>query len=372
MTYYKFSMVQRTRRTPFFESTVKAGVQGFTIYNHMTMPTFYESPEADYWHLINNVSMWDVACERQVEITGPDAFKLASLMTPRNISNCKVGQGKYVPIVDKNGGMINDPILLRLGENHFWLSIADTDVLLWAKGLAVGYGLDVTVVEPDVSPLAVQGPNADKVCADLLGDWIYDLKYFWFREFDLDGIPLVVQRSGWSKQGGLELYLRDGSQGNRLWELVENAGKSYNIKPGTPSTIERMEHGLLSHGSDMTLETNPFEVGLGKYCDLDQDVDFIGKDALKRIKAEGIKQKLVGILIPDAEIKSMMSWMPLTDKAGKDAGNLTSLTYSLRLQKTIAYGLVPMAYTEVGTELVAHLPEGKMPAIVHDMPFIKS
>jgi len=368
---FEIGIVQRTRKTPFHESIVKDGVKGFTVYNHTLLPIYFESPEADYWHLINNVSMWDVACERQVEITGPDAFKLATMMTPRNISKCKIGQGKYVPIVDHNGGMINDPILLRLAENHFWISIADTDVLLWAKGLALGYGLDVEICEPDVSPLAVQGPNADKVCADLLGDWIYDLKYFWFREFDLDGIPLVVQRSGWSKQGGLELYLRDGSQGDRLYEMVAEAGKPYDIKPGNPSTIERIESGLLSHGNDMTLENNPFEIGLGKYCDLEQEADFIGKAALQRIKAEGITQKIVGVVLPDVTVKGLSGWCNLTDANGADAGKITSLTYSPRLKQTIAFAMVPMAHTAVDTKLIAHMPDGETTAVVNEIPFIK-
>jgi len=367
---FEIGIVQRTSKTPFHESIVKAGVKGFTVYNHTLLPTYFESPEADYWYLINNVSMWDVSCERQVEIMGPDAFKLVTLMTPRNISKCKVGQGKYVPIVDENGGMINDPILLRLGNDHFWLSIADTDVLLWAKGLALGYGLDVTICNPDVSPMAIQGPNADKVCAKLLGEWIYNLKFFWFREYDLDGIPLIVQRSGWSKQGGLELYLRDGSQGDRLWQMVEEAGKEFDIKPGSPSTIERIENGLLSYGSDMTIENNPFEVGLGEYCDLEQEADFIGKVALQRIKAEGITQKMVGVVLPDVEIKGISSWCKLTDQTGEDAGKITSLTYSPRLKKTIAFAIVPMAYTTIDTQLVAQMPEGNVVAIVQEVPFV--
>lgn len=368
---FEIGIVERTRTTPFHESIVKDGVKGFTVYNHMLLPIYFESPEADYWHLINNVCMWDVSVERQVELKGPDAFKLATLMTPRNISKCKVGQGKYVPIVDHNGGMINDPIMLRLAEEHFWFSIADTDVLLWAKGLAQGYGLDVELCEPDVSPLAVQGPNADKVCADLLGDWIYDLKYFWFREFDLDGIPLVVQRSGWSKQGGLELYLRDGSQGNRLYEMVAEAGKPYDIKPGNPSTIERIESGLLSHGNDMTLANNPFEIGLGKYCDLEQEAEFIGKAALQRIKAEGVSQKIVGVVLPDVKVAGVANWRKLSDESGAPAGQLTSLAYSPRLEQTIGFAMVPMAYTAVDTQLVAHMPDGDLPAVVKEIPFIK-
>lgn len=367
---FEIGIVQRVNPTPYHDSTVKAGVKGFTVYNHTLLPTYYESAEADYWYLINNVSMWDVACERQVEITGPDAFKLVTLMTPRNISKCEVGQGKYVPIVDHNGGMINDPILLKLAKDHYWLSIADTDVDLWAKGLALGFGFDVEVRVPDVSPLAIQGPNADKVCADLLGDWIYDLKYFWFREFDLKGIPLVVQRSGWSKQGGLELYLRDGSKGNQLWEMVEEAGKPYGIRPGAPSTIERIEHGLYSQGNDMTIENNPFEVGLGKYCAVDQEADFIGKAALQRIKADGITQKLVGVMLPDIMLQGVKKWVPLTTADGAPAGKITSLAYSPRLKKTIAFAMVPIAYTSIGTQLIAHTEQGEARAIVHETPFI--
>ncbi|MFK7805197.1 MAG: dimethylsulfoniopropionate demethylase [Anaerolineae bacterium] len=368
---FEISIVQRTRPTVYHDSTVKAGVKAFTVYNHTLLPTYYASPEEDYWNLINNVSMWDVACERQVEITGPDAFKLVTLMTPRNISKCKVGQGKYVPIVDHNGGMINDPILLKLAEDHYWLSIADTDVALWAKGLALGFGLDVNISEPDVYPLAIQGPNADKVCASLLGDWIYDLKYFWFREFDLNGIPLVVQRSGWSKQGGLELYLRDGSKGNQLWEMVEEAGKPFDIKPGAPSTIERIEHGLFSQGNDMTIDNNPYEVGLGKYCAVDQEAEFIGKAALQRIKAEGASQKLVGVMLPDVTIKGAKSWIMLTAADGSPAGKITSLAYSPRLGKTIAFAMVPIIHTDIGTQLIAHTEQGETLAVVHETPFIK-
>jgi glycine cleavage system aminomethyltransferase T len=264
-------IVQRTRKSPYFAATLRAGAKGFTVYNHMLMPIYYESPEADYWHLMTNVSMWDVACERQVEITGPDALRLAQLLTPRDLSQCQVGQGKYVPLVDEKGGMINDPVLLRLGENHFWLSLADSDVLLWAKGVALGYGLAVNLREPDVSPLAIQGPKAEQVTAALLGEWVKNLRFFWFKETHLGEIPLVVARSGWSKQGGFELYLRDSRYGEELWERVAAVGQPYGIAPGTPSAIERIESGLLSYGNDMTLENNPFEIGLGKYCDLDKE-----------------------------------------------------------------------------------------------------
>lgn len=361
-------IVQRTRKSPYYNATVRAGVKGFTVYNHMLMPIFYESPEADYWHLMKNVTMWDVSVERQVEIKGPDAFHLVRLMTPRNLEKCKIGQCKYVPIVDEHGGMVNDPVLLRLSEDHFWLSLADSDVLLYAKGLAIGLNLDVTVREPDVSPLAIQGPRADDVAAALLGEWVRDLRFFRFKPFNLDGIPLIVARSGWSKQGGVELYLQDSSQGERLWNLVEEVGRPFDIRPATPSTIERIESGLLSYGNDMSLESNPFEVGLGQFCDLDQAFDFIGKSALQEIKAAGIQRKLVGLVIGDERIGGASQHWPLTID-GESAGKATSAVYSPRLEKNIALAIVPNEYSMPGTRLLAHTEYGDLPAIVHDVPF---
>lgn len=363
-------IVERTRKSPFYDATVRYGVKGFTVYNHMLMPIFYESPEADYWQLVTNVTLWDVAVERQVEITGPDAFKLTRLMTPRNLAKCKIGQCKYVPIVDQAGGMINDPVLLRLGENHFWLSLADSDVLLYAKGIAYGLGLDVELREPDVSPLAVQGPNSDPVMVDLFGDWVTKLRFFRFRETELEGIPLVVAKSGWSKQGGYELYLRDGRYGDQLWEMVMAAGKKYDIAPATPSTIERIESGLLSYGNDMTLENNPFEIGLGKYCDLDQPFDFIGKVALQRIREEGIKQKLVGLQIHGDKIAGNSHHWPI-EKEGQPCGKVTSATYSPRLKQNIALAMLPIEHTSPGTQVEVLTEVGERLGTVAEIPFIK-
>ncbi len=364
-------IVQRTRKSPYFDATVRAGVKGFSVYNHMLMPIFYDSPQADYWHLINNVTMWDVAVERQVEITGPDAHTLVQYMTPRNLSKCKVGQCKYVPIIDENGGVLNDPVLLKLAENHYWLSLADSDILLYAKGLANGHGWDVEITEPDVSPLAIQGPNWLPVAQKLFGDWITKLRFFRFKEVELEGIPLIVARSGWSKQGGLELYLRDGQYGTKLWELVEAAGAEYGIKPATPSTIERIESGLLSYGNDMTIDENPYEVNLGKYCDLDQEADFIGKEALKKIVAKGITRAGVGLIIEtDGEISNQEFW-PILNDAGERVGKVTSAVYSPRLKKNIALAVVDSTYTAVDTQLKTETPTGQIYSVtVHKLPFI--
>lgn len=369
MSIVQFSIVERTRKSPFYESTIAAGAQGFTVYNHMMMPTWYEGGEADYYNIVNNVTMWDVAAERQVEITGPDAHKLVQLMTPRNLSKTKIGQCKYITITDQNGGLLNDPVLLKLAENHYWVSLADSDILLYAKGIALGMGLDVTVTEPDVSPLAIQGPNHAPVMAALFGDEINKVRFFRFVEAELNGIPLVVARSGWSKQGGFELYLRDGSRGAELWDLVAKAGEPHGIKPATPNNIERIESGLLSYGNDMTWENNPFEIGLEQYCDLEQEADFYGKEALKRIKAEGIKQQLTGLVIDGEKMAGNSSAWQVSD-GDKPAGKVTSSTWSPRMEKNIALAMLSMDHQELGTRVTVHTPAGDLGATVHKVPFL--
>ena len=276
----------RLRRTPYFAATQRAGARGYTVYNHMLFPICYEDMVEEYWHLLRHVTLWDVAVERQVEITGPDAFRFTNLLTPRDLSRCAVGQGKYVVITADDGGIINDPVLMRLGENHFWLALADSDVLLWAKGVAVNAALKVEITEPDVSPLQVQGPKSRQVIEALFGAGALQLPYYWFIQTALDGIPVVVTRTGWSGEVGYEIYLRDGSRGDELWERVMEAGKPHEIRPTGPSDIRRIEAGIFNWGADMTLENNPFEMGLGRLVDEGKAQDYIGRDALRRIQAE--------------------------------------------------------------------------------------
>jgi aminomethyltransferase len=359
----------RIRKSPYFEATERYGCRAYTTYNNMYLPLVYQDLVSDYWHIKKGVTIWDVGCQRQVEITGPDAFKFLQHLTPRNLTNFKVGQCKYTALTTQDGGILNDPVALRLGENHFWLSIADRDVLLWAKGLAVGYQMQVAIQEPDVSPLAVQGPKSFDVVADLFGDWVRKLRYFWFRETELDGIPLVLARSGWSKQGGYELYLRDGSYGDQLWEIVIEAGRPYNIQPSTPSPIERVESGLLNYWEDMTEHINPYEVGLEKFVDLDQEVNFIGKEALKKIKASGIKRKLVGLEIHSEPLtKSAQAWSIECD--GQPVGEITSAIYSPDLDKNIAFALVAVGCVKIGTKLIVDMGIEKAEATVTAIPFI--
>jgi aminomethyltransferase len=359
----------RIRKSPYFEATERYGCRAYTTYNNMYLPLVYEDLVSDYWHIKKGVTLWDVGCQRQVEITGPEAFKFLQHLTPRNLSSMKVGQCKYVPLTTEKGGILNDPVVSRIGENQFWLSVADRDILLWARALAVGYGMQVSVQEPDVSPLAVQGPKSFDVVADLFGDWVRTLRYFWFRETELDGIPLVLARSGWSKQGGYELYLRDGKYGDQLWEMVMEAGRPYNIKPSTPSSIERVESGLLNYWEDVTEETNPYEVGLGKFVDLNQEVNFIGKEALKKFNASGINRKLVGLEIHSEPLSQTAQAWPIKRK-NQQVGEITSAVYSPDLEVNIAFALVAVESAEVGNQVFVEMGEDKAAATVTKIPFI--
>jgi glycine cleavage system aminomethyltransferase T len=313
--------------------------------------------------------LWDVGCQRQVEITGPDASRFIQTLTARDLSDFRIGQCKYVLLSNNEGGIFNDPVALRLGENHYWLSVADRDVWSWAKGLAIGLKMQVSIQEPDVSPLAVQGPKSFDVVADLFGDWIRELKYFWSRETELEGIPLVLTRTGWSKQGGYELYLRDGRFGDQLWETVMEAGRPYDMKPATPSSIERVEGGLLNYWEDITDQTNPYEVGMGKFVAIDQDFDFIGKQALIKIKEAGITRKLVGLEIHSEPLARLAESWPV-ECDGRQVGEITSAVYSPDLDKNIAIAMVGIESSELGAQLLIDMGEGKTEATVSSMPFI--
>jgi len=370
---FDMNLVQRgarLRRSPFFEATQRHGAKAYTVYNHMLFPVCFDDMEAEYRHLLEHVTLWDVSVERQVEITGPDAFAFTNMLTPRDLSRCAVGQGKYVVITAEDGGIINDPVLLRLGENHFWLALADSDVLLWARGVALKSGLRVSIAEPDVSPLQVQGPRAKEVVQALFGDAVTKLRYYWFLATKLDGIPVVVTRTGWTGEVGYEIYLRDGSRGDELWERIMQAGKAYNIRPTGPSDIRRVEAGILNWGADMTLENNVYEVGLDYLVDAGKHADYIGRAALERIKAQGVKRKLVGVAIDGPPIEmNAVRWAVAANGAG--AGQVTSALYSPRLKSNIGYAMVPVAHATLGTALTVIIPGlGARKATVVPRPFI--
>lgn len=359
------------RRSPYFEATLRYGCSAYDVYNHMLLPAYYHDPVDEYWHLLKHVTVWDVAVERIVEITGPDAFTFTNMLTCRDLSKCAIGQCKYAPIIDENGGIINDPVLLRLGENHFWLALADSDVLLWAKGVALNAGLKVEITEPDVSPMQVQGPDSKPVMHSLFGDALQGLKYYYCTETKLDDIPVVVSRTGWTAEVGYEIYLRDGSRGDELWERVMAAGKPHDIWPIAPCEPRRIEAGIFNYGSDMRLENNPFEVtGLERLVELDSPDDFIGRKALERIKARGVSRKLVGVEISGDSLAAELTAFWPVFQGRRRVGHVTDAIYSPRLDRNIGYAWVPIDLAAVGTELETHAPAGTLQARVATLPFI--
>jgi aminomethyltransferase len=340
------------------------------VYNHTFFPIRFDDLEKEYSALINDVTLWDVCVERQVEITGPDAAAFTNLLTPRDLDKCKVGQAKYVIITTDTGGIINDPVLLRLAQNHFWLALADSDVLLWARGVAAKAGMRVEITEPDVSPLQLQGPKSKDVAKALFGDRVLDLGYYYFFETSLDGIPVVVTRTGWSAEVGYEVYLRDGSKGDALWERIMEAGKPHGIRPTGPSDIRRVEGGILNWGADILLEDTPYHVGLERLVDLKKTSDYMGKEALARVREKGVDRKLVGVEIAGPPIAFNATKWPVS-AGGQRVGRITSAIYSPRLEKNIGYAMVPIQHAELGSKLMVAIPEvGDREATVVPKPFV--
>ena len=364
-----FGFGTQIRKSPYFDATVKWGAQSFSVYNHMYIPRDFGDPEQNFWNLVNDAILCDVAVERQVEITGPDAAKFIQTLTPRDLSNMAVGQCKYILITNVDGGILNDPILLRLAENHFWLSLADSDILLWAQGVAINSGLDITIVEPDVSPLQLQGPKSGKIMQALFGDSIMDLRYYWLREVELDGIPLVVSRTGWSSELGYEIYLRNGAQGYELWEKIMAAGVPLGLKPGHTSSIRRIEGGMLSYHADADISTNPFELGLDRLMNLDMDANFIGKAALLRIQEEGVTRKQVGLIIAGGPLKGPNTTFWAIQKDGVAVGKVTSAVYSPRLEKNIALAMISVEHADIGTSVDVLASSGLICARIVGRPF---
>ena len=357
------------RRSPYWQRTVEAGCTSWDLYNHMLIPTLYDDDEKEYWHLLEHVTLWDVAVERQVEITGPDAAAFTQLLTCRDLSNCEILQCKYAPIIAPTGGIVNDPILLRLAEDHFWLSLADSDALLYALGVQAFAKMNVTIREPDVSPLQIQGPKSKDVIRTLFGDAVADLRYYRCWEGSLDAIPVVVSRTGWTGEVGYEIYLRDGSKGLELWDRVMEAGEPHNIRAIAPSDQRRLEAGIFNYGNDMTVEDTPFHVtGMERLVEF--DADFIGKQALQKVAAEGVDRKLVGVKIGGEPFRMWLEDFWPVEHAGQRVGRLVSASHSFRLEENIGYAWVPIALAGPGNEVHVISPDGPVPAVTAPLPFI--
>lgn len=368
MTRFDPAVLQRgarLRRSPYFESTQRAGCLGYTVYNHMLLPIRYASFESEYEKLLTGVTLWDVAVERNLEVSGPEGLRFAELLTPRDLSRCPVGHGRYVLLTDEAGGIVNDPVLLRLEENRFWLACADSDVLLWAKGLRHATGMNVELKELDVAPVQIQGPKSRDVVNALFGERFESLKYYQFERRSLGGIPVILTRTGWTGELGYEIYLLDPARGVELWDRILAAGRPFGIAPTGPSDIRRIEAGILNYGIDMTLDTNPYEVGLERLVQLDKPAAFVGREALRKIKASPLKRKLVGVEIDGPPLELNMTRWPV-----RPGGHVSSAVYSPRLRKNIGFALVPAEYSAPGARLEVQLPEGPRAAVVAPMPFV--
>ncbi|MEM8848975.1 MAG: glycine cleavage system protein T [Pseudomonadota bacterium] len=368
MTRYRLHIGPNIRKSPFFDATVADGVRSFSVYNHMYIPGHFGDPGAEYDRLIHGVAMWDVAAQRQVALEGSDAGRLAQVLTPRDLDDTPVGQGRYVPICDHDGWLINDPVLMPLRDDLVWLSAADSDLHLWAAAIARERGMDVRVHEPDVSPMAIQGPKAVEVAAALFGDEIRGMRPFAFQEASLDGIPLVLARSGWSKQGGFELYLMDATRGSDLWGLVKATGMSWDIGPGAPNDVERIESGLISYGADMRRQTHPadpFEMGLGKFVDLDGPHDFIGRGALAARHAAGPSRRRTGVVIAGSPVTANAHPLPLM-RGDAQVGTVSEIARSRRLDRNIGVAMVLIGAED---DLWIDLSDGPRSVTLADLPF---
>jgi glycine cleavage system aminomethyltransferase T len=377
MPPFDMSLVQRgarNRRTPYYEGTQRSSPKGFTVYNHMYFPIRFDSFEAEFQSLLNDVTIWDVAVERCLEISGPDGFRFAQLITPRNLSKCAVGQGKYVLICDSDGGVINDPVMTRMEENTFWFALASSDALLFARGLKNAYPkLNVTIRELDVAPLQVQGPKSKDLMKDLVGPGILDMKYYWWRKAEIRGIPVVVTRTGWTSEVGYEIYLLDPTKGTEIWELLLEVGKPYNVKPTGPSDIRRIEGGILNWGADMTYENNAVELGLERLVDFHlPDAASISVAALKRIKAQGVRQRLVGVAVDGDPFPALnyVKWPAYRGEGGEPIGKVTSAIYSPRLKRNIGYCWLPVELAKDGSKVRVESEWGRRTATVEPMPFV--
>ena len=364
-----FGFGTQIRKSPFFDATVKWGAKDFSVYNHMYIPRDFGNPEQNFWNLINDAILCDVAVERQVQVKGPDASKFVQMMTPRDLSTMKVGQCKYVILVNQNGGVLNDPILLKVSEDKYWFSLADSDVLFWAQGLAAQTNYDVEISEPDVSPLQLQGPKSREIMIEIFGEQISDLKYYWFKQFSFKNTELIISRTGWSSELGYEIFLTDSKVGNELYEYIMQIGEPMGLKPGHTSTIRRIEGGMLSYHADMTINTNPLELCMDKFIDLNNDFDFIGKEALIKIKNDGIKRKQVGLYLDNKRMNGPNTrfWNLLYNN--KIVGKITSAVYSPRLEKNIALAIVDIDYSNLNQKLIVDDGNSEFNAVVVNKPF---
>jgi len=370
MKNFFLSKSRRLRGTPYTSRIEKQGASAYTVYNHMILPTRFDGPlEELYQHLKDHVQVWDAAVQRQTEINGKDSYKLVQLMTCRDLSKAKIGRCYYAPIIDDKAKLINDPVILKLAEDRWWISLSDSDVELFAKGLAIGNNFDVNIFEAKVDIFSVQGPKSNDLMAKVLGPKIKDLKFFGFDYYEFGGAKHLIARSGWSKQGGFEVYMQHTEAGLALYDKLFEVGDEFNLKPGCPNLIERLESSLLSYGNDMDIGDNPLECGFDKYVNLDNDINFLGKEELKKIKSAGIKKKLMGVKIDAKEI-SVTGSMNMFDKDKNLIGELRSGSYNPMFKQVIGIAMVNKPYFKASQEFSVSIDGKNCTGKVCDLPFI--
>ena len=368
MKKFEISKNRRVKVTPYTSRLESYGVGGYTVYNHMLLPTHFKSLEDEYFHLKKDVQLWDVSVQKQIEVSGSDSYKLVQLMTCRDLSGAKVFKCYYVPLIDGNGNMINDPLVLKVEDMKWRICIADSDVLLYAKGIADSMNLNVQIHETEISTLAVQGPKSLDVMKKVFGDEIGKLKFFNFNYFKFEGIDFMISKSGFSKQGGYEIYVENLKSGLKLYDYIIKVGKKFNLKPGCPNVIERIEGALLSYGNDMDNNDNPLECGLDKFVHLENDIDFLGKEKLIKIKENGINKKLMGVKINLDKI-NLRSAIHLTI-GDKIIGEIRSAVFSPTFKMVIGIAMINKPYFLSKDQFDIVIENRKYKGEICDIPFV--
>lgn len=360
----------RIKKSPFFEKAVEYGATEFHPYNGMWMPVGYDSPVNEYWNVLERASLWDVGVQKCVEIAGPDAEAFMQLLTPRDITTIEPGRCAYVFLTNQDGGVLNDPVMLRIAEDRFWLSTADSDMYLWAKGVSAFSGHEVEITTPHVYPMQLQGPRSAEIMVDVFGEEILDLRYYWWMRSSVDGIDVVISRTGYSSELGYEVYLLGEARGGELWEILMTAGQPYGISPGSPNRIRRIEGGVLDYASDITPDENPLELGLDRL--IAWDTDFLGKAALEKVRDEGVRRRLIGLFLdgPALQKNNEHRW-PVTSASTK-VGFVTNAVHSPRLDRNIAFAMIDVPFDANDTVLTVETVEGARSAERTTLPFIAS
>jgi len=382
----------RVRKSPFWHLSHEAGCWRATVYNRIYHPRGYVRPEdggamVEYEALVNRVTMWNVAVERQIRVKGPDAEAFTDYVITRDATKIEPMHGKYAILCNEKGGVLNDPVLLRLSEDEFWFSISDSDLLLWLQGVNVGKKYDVEIDEIDVCPVQIQGPLSEDLMAKLAGEELREIPYYGLMECKVGGADCVISQTGFTGEKGYEIYVRDAhANAEKMWNAVLEAGEEFGLMVIAPAHHRRIAAGILSWGQDLDHETSPFQVNLSYQVPRNKKSDYIGKEELERQRAiidEGnapFKMKMVGITLGGKEITNYAPdfWL-VTDTEDKEVGYVTSPWWSPELETNIALAWVPWEASEVGTKYKVKLPDeySETPGVsvdaeIVDVPFRES